>query len=84
MALKPIDLKLLREINDAGGKLHVVTRRGRDTDKQAVGLLMWAYRMCDEDCMRVTRSGGDNNRPGGEKYVDLMLTKKGERAATRG
>lgn len=74
------DRERLRLILQAGGKLHIVTSRQRQTFPDQVALVRWANSMCDADYMRLERRGGGHD-PAGEQFSDYVLTPKAERVA---
>ena len=76
------DRERLRLISQAGGKLHIVTSRNRQTFPDQVALVRWANSMCNADYMRLERRGGGHD-PAAEQFCDYILTPKAERAAKR-
>ena len=77
--LSPEDRERLRLINEAGGRLHIVTARHREKFPASIALQQWAETMCRADYMRLERKKGDANDPAGEEFFDYILTKKAER-----
>lgn len=80
--LDPEDRERLRLISQAGGKLHIVTARNRQSFPDQVALVRWANSMCDADYMRLERRGGSHD-PAAEQFYDFILTPKAERAVKR-
>lgn len=80
--LAPEDRERLRLIFQAGGKLHIVTSRGRERYPDQVALKRWANLMCDADYMRLVQRGGAYD-PAGEQFSDYVLTDKAVRAVKR-